>query len=63
MALIATITSTAAVVAGAIATFHQPLNLPGLIAEDCIGPIPRTRAAVDNAVPALGVSFIALDSL
>jgi hypothetical protein len=46
-----------------IATFHQPLNLLRLIAEDCIRPIPRTRAAVDNAVSALGMSFIALEPL
>lgn len=39
---------------------HQPLEFPGLVAEDSIRPVSWTWSAIDNAVPALWVCFIAL---
>lgn len=40
---------------------HQPLDFPGLVAKDSIRPVPRTWPAIDDAVPALRVCFIALE--
>ena len=41
--------------------FHEPLDFLGLVAKDSIRPVPWTRPAIDNAVPALRVRFIALE--